>query len=452
MEYKEFIFQKSQLKGEYGFDPLWIPDFLFDFQKSLIEWNLKKGKSALFADCGLGKTPMELVWAQNVIMKTNGRILLLTPLAVTYQTLQESEKFNIEAHISKDGSLYPITITNYEKLHYFNPEDFQGIICDESSILKNFDGERKNQITQFMRKIPYRLLATATSAPNDYIELGTSSEALGYLGYIDMLNRFFKNDQNNTATKRLYGKAQMWRFKGHAEEPFWKWVSFWSRALRKPSDLGFSDERFIRPGVVEKNYLIENSTPLPGYLWNMPAVGLSEQREESKRTLTERCEKVAELCQSNEPHLVWCNLNEEGLLLAKIIPDSLEVAGRHSDEVKEERLLGFKNGNFKTLITKPKIGAWGLNYQHCSHVVTFPTNSYESYYQGLHRCDRFGQTKIVRSDFVTTSGGEYLFKNLTRKAVMASKMYDRLIAHMNDSVNVENKLNTNEKINVPTWM
>ena len=451
MNYNEFLEYKSQLKGEYGFDPLWMPDFLFDFQKYLVEWSLKKGRSAIFADCGLGKTPIQLVWAQNVLQQTNKPVLILTPLAVSIQSEKEAEKFNIEARRSMDGSIYPITITNYEKLHYFNSDDFSGIVCDESSILKNFDGKRKSEITQFMRKLPYRLLATATAAPNDYIELGTSSEALGYLGYMDMLNRFFKNDQNNTATRRMYGKQQMWRFKGHAEEPFWKWVSHWARALRKPSDMNFDNDGFILPGLKENNHHIENTKPLPGMLFNMPAVGLFEQRQERKRTIEERCEMVAEIVKTNKPALVWCNLNDEGDLLEKLIPDALQVAGKHSNEVKEERLFGFKKGDFRVLITKPKIGAWGLNYQHCSHITYFPTNSYEQYYQGVRRCFRFGQKEIVNVDFVTTSGDEYVFKNLLHKSKQAERMFDRLITHMNDSLIIEKSKFTNQE-KLPTWL
>ena len=192
-EYKDFLFQKSQLGGESGFDPIWTPDFLFDFQKYLVEWSLKKGRGAMFADCGTGKSPMQLVWAENVIRKENKRVLILTPLAVSAQTMREAEKFDIEAHRSRDGKLFPgINITNYERLHYFDPKDFIAVVADESSILKSFNGKTKALVTEFMRKIPYRLLCTATAAPNDYNELGTSSESLGGLDYMDMLNRFFR--------------------------------------------------------------------------------------------------------------------------------------------------------------------------------------------------------------------------------------------------------------------
>ena len=208
MKYQEYIENKKQIGCDSGFDPIWIPDFLFDFQKSLVEWAIKKGRAALFCDCGLGKTPMQLVWAENVLRKTGKPVLVLTPLAVSFQTEKEGEKFGIECKRSNDGEAHKFTtITNYEQLHKFKCQDFSGVVCDESSILKSFDGSYKAEITEFMRRVPYRLLCTATAAPNDYIELGTSSEALGDLGFMDMLNRFFKNDNNNSGTRRLFGEA-----------------------------------------------------------------------------------------------------------------------------------------------------------------------------------------------------------------------------------------------------
>jgi hypothetical protein len=222
-----------------------MPDFLFDFQESLLDWSIRKGRSGIFADCGLGKTPMQLVWAENIVRETNRPALILTPLAVAAQTVKEAEKFGIQALRSRDGEPRGnITVTNYDQLHKFSPHDFAGVACDESSILKSFDGSLRNDITEFMRKVPYRSLWTATAAPNDYIELGTSSEALGYMGHIDMLNTFFKNDLNNSATKRMYGEAPKWRFKGHGEENFWRWVVSWARAVRHPRDLGFDGAGF----------------------------------------------------------------------------------------------------------------------------------------------------------------------------------------------------------------
>ena len=252
MTYDAFLSRKSQIGYEFGFDPVWMPDFLYDFQLTLVEWALRKGRGGIFADCGLGKTPMEFVWAENVARKTGKKVLILTALAVSFQMLQEAEKFGIELNASSDGTAHRLTVTNYEKLSKFDPSDFAGCVCDESSILKSFDGTRRGEITAFMRKIPYRLLATATAAPNDFTELGTSSEALGFLGYMDMLNRFFKNDLNNSATGRMRGEAIKWRLKGHAEKSFWRWVCSWSRSIRKPSDLGFDDRSFILPELIER--------------------------------------------------------------------------------------------------------------------------------------------------------------------------------------------------------
>lgn len=224
-EYAAFLYRKSQLGGDHGFAPVWMPGCLFDFQAALVDWAVRRGRDAIFADCGLGKTLMQLVWAENVVRHTNGRVLLMTPLAVSHQTESEAAKFGIHATVSRDGTIHDgITISNYEKLHLFEPSDFAGVVCDESSILKSFNGATRSAITIFMRKIPYRLLATATAAPNDYVELGTSSEALGYLGHMDMLGKFFKNEQGNSATGRQFGEAVKWRLKGHAEIPFWRWV------------------------------------------------------------------------------------------------------------------------------------------------------------------------------------------------------------------------------------
>jgi hypothetical protein len=268
MNYLEFLERKSQLSGGSGFAPIWMPDFLFDFQQWLVEWSLERGRSAIFADCGLGKTPMQLVWAENVRRKTNKPVLIITPLAVSGQTVDEAEKFGIEAKVSRDGKVNSgITITNYERLHYFSSNDFQGVVCDESSAIKSFNGKHRALVTEFLRKMPYRLLCTATAAPNDYIELGTSSEALGEMGYTDMLNRFFKNDQSNTGTGRVFGQGRQWRFKGHAETPFWRWVSSWARALRRPSDFGFDDSRFNLPALLEKEHIVKARTLAPGFLF-----------------------------------------------------------------------------------------------------------------------------------------------------------------------------------------
>ena len=330
MNYQTFLESKSHLQNLQGFDSIWIPDFLFDFQKDLTEWAIRKGTAAIFADCGMGKTIMQLVWAENVVRKTNKNVLILAPLAVSAQTQQEATQFGIDIGRSKNGSITKkITITNYERLQHFNPQDFIGVVCDESSILKNFNGVRRKMITVFLKKIPYRLLRTATAAPNDYVELGSSSEALGEMGHMDMLGRFFKNNQSNCALKTQYRRwgdhMPQWRFKKHAEVPFWKWVSSWARAIRKPSDLGYDDRNFILPKLIENETTIPFSRPLDGLLFVRPALTLQEQREERRTTIIERCESVAEKVNGKNPSLIWCHLNDEGNLLNEIIPDSKQV-------------------------------------------------------------------------------------------------------------------------------
>lgn len=462
MKYEEFIDRKTQLGQNAGFEPTWMPDFLFGFQKEMVRWSILKGRGALFEDCGMGKTPQELVWAQNVVEHTNKPVLVLTPLAVSFQTVQEAEKFGIEATRS-DGEVKPgINITNYERLHHFNPHDFAGVVCDESSILKNFDGKYKKEITEFMRKLPYRLLGSATAAPNDYIELGTSSEALGELGYMDMLTRFFKNDQNTIRPMVYRHQGQnfaklddnaKWRFKGHAEQAFWKWVCSWARALRKPSDLGFSDDDFKLPPLIERDYLVESRTLADGMLFSLPAVGLAEQRDERRRTIDERCEMVAELV-SKEPEasLVWCHLNEEGNKLERMINGAVQVSGKDSDKAKEEKFVAFQSGQLKKLIIKPKIGAWGLNWQHCGHVTTFPSHSFEQYYQSIRRCWRYGRKGPVRVDIVTTEGEKSVLQNLQRKAKAADKMFADLVRYMGEASAVDRSIKFTKQQEVPAWL
>ena len=464
-DYAAFLAGKTQAGADTGFDPVWLPSFLFDFQSALVEWAVRKGRAAIFADCGLGKTPMQLVWAENVAEHTKGRVLILTPLAVAWQTVEEAEKFGIEAHYSKDGRPSPggITVTNYERLHLFDPADYTGVVCDESSILKSFDGVRRGEITAFMRKMPYRLLATATAAPNDYTELGTSSEALGYLGHMDMLGRFFVNDQNTMVDQRTrwrsgsarwaaQGEAGRFRFKGHAEDPFWRWVSSWARALRRPSDYGFDDDGFTLPPLQHRVHVIEARTRAEGTLFEFPAVGIREEREELRRTIAERTEAVAELVKSDRSAVVWCHLNEEGDRLARLIPDAVQVSGADSLDAKEEAFHAFSKGEVRVLITKPKIGAWGLNWQHCAHTTFFPSHSYEQYYQAVRRLWRFGQKSPVTVDIVTTEGGRNALDNLKRKADQADRMFDRLVAHMNDALVIERSRPHERAVEVPAWV
>lgn len=453
MKYFDFLDRKTHSSNEFGFNPEFMPVNLFDFQQSLVEWAVRKGRAALYCDCGLGKSFMQLVWAENVAIKTAGRVLILTPLAVAAQTVQEGEKFGIECHRSHKGELFRITVTNYERLHMFNPNDFTGIVCDESSILKNFKGKMRMEISVFMKKIPYRLLATATPSPNDWPELGTSSEALGDLGHMDMLNKFFKNDQNNSKIGRHRGQEVKWRLKGHAEKPFWRWVCSWARAVRKPSDLGFNDGDFILPPITENEYMVEARHLAEGMLFALPAVGMREQREERKRSIEERCEQVASLVNpTGQPAIVWCHLNPEGDMLEKMIPDAIQVSGKDSDDRKEEKLMAFANGQARVLVTKPVIGAWGLNFQHCNHMTFFPSHSFEQYYQGVRRCWRFGQKRPVTVDIITTEGEHRVLGNLQRKAEQADRMFNQLVEHMNSELKSDRTDYYTKPLEVASWL
>lgn len=452
--YREYLDARLHASDQFGFAPVWVPDFLFDFQRDLVSWAVEKGRAAIFADCGMGKTPMQLVWAENVVRHTGGRVLVLTPLAVSQQVVTEAEKFGVAVTRSKDGTLHDgIIVTNYERLRLFRPEDFAGVVCDESSILKNFDGARKSEITAFMRKLRYRLLATATAAPNDFTELGTSSEALGYLGYMDMLNKFFKNDLNNSATGQIGGRAIQWRFKGHAEIPFWRWVCSWARAIRKPSDLGFDDARFTLPPLTEIEHVVESATIAEGMLFALPAVGLQEQREERRRTIPERCAKAAQIANESEGAVtVWCHLNEEGDLLESLIPDAVQVSGSDSDDAKEDKLMAFQSGKARVLISKPKIGAWGLNFQHCATVITFPSHSFEQYYQSVRRSWRFGQTREVKVHIITSEGERGVLENLRRKQGQASRMFENLVLEMNNAQHLAKKSLPTTIMEIPQWL
>ncbi len=466
--YVQFLKSRSQLADRAGVQPLVLPDYLFPFQRALTEWAIQQGRAGLFADCGLGKTPMELVWAENVRRHSERPVLVITPLAVSFQIVREAEKFGVEAGISRDGHVVaPVTVTNYERLEKFRSSDFGGVVCDESSAIKSFDGARRAIVTEFLRQIPYRLLGTATAAPNDYIELGTASEALGQLGYIDMLNRFFVNDQRTSDTRGRWRGSGMqtrngaqlhvweqkgWRFKGHAQDPFWRWVSSWARACRKPSDMGFPDDGFVLPPLEHRLHVVKARTLRDGELFDMPALGLHEEREELRRTIEERCEAAADCAKGDEAVVLWCNLNDEGTMLRRMIPDAVEISGSDQVEAKEEKLRGFSQGEVRVLITKAKIGGWGLNWQHCHRVVFFPSHSYEQYYQAVRRCWRFGQTRPVTVDVITTEGGANALANLQRKAERADAMFDALLRHMNDAVRAEGAPEFGKAMEVPAWL
>lgn len=449
--YFKWLEDRAQLPDPDSVPVVSVPREAFEFQTALIEWSLYRGRAAIFADCGLGKTLIQLAWADNVARHTDKPVLILTPLAVAHQTVAEGQKFGIECARSAEGEINSrIVVTNYERLHYFNRDDFAGVVCDESSILKNFNGKRKSQITEFLRKVRYRLLCTATASPNDYIELGTSSEALGELGYMDMLGMFFKNDENSL---HPMWHGSKWRFKKHAERDFWRWVCSWARAIRRPSDMGFSDDGFDLPELIERETIIKARTPREDMLFDLPAIGLAEQREERRRTLEERCEAATALVQdSGEPAVMWCHLNAEADRLSEIVRDAEQVSGAHSDDEKEARFLAFSRGDLRVLVIKPKIAAFGMNWQHCAHQTFFPSHSYEQYYQGVRRSWRFGQRRPVTIDLITSEGEAGVLRNLQRKSLAADEMFAQLVASMGEALRVREDRRFEKGVEVPQWL
>ena len=466
--YAEFLVRKSQLGGQHGFDPVWMPSFLRGFQKHLCEWSIRKGKAAILADCGLGKGPMTLVWAENVVRHTNKPVLIVTPLAVSHQLIREAEKFSIEAHRSPDGKPRPnITVTNYERLDKFDANDYAGVACDEISIIKHWTGATQKAVTRFLSKLPYRLGCTATPAPNDYVEMGTLSEALGELTHSDMLGTFFrqmKDDEKKRLAKpedivhskrlswRVIQSIGQWVMKPHAFEPFWRWVASWARACRKPSDLGdFDDSEFTLPPLERHDHVVEPKTPPPGHLFNVPAFGLNQERAERRRTLTERTELVAELVKGHDRSIIWGEYNDECDRMEKEVPGAVQIYGGQSDDEKEEIIMAFLNGEVTRLVTKAKIIGLGLNLQCCAHVVTFVTHSYEKFYQLVRRCWRFGQQRPVRLDVIATEGEVNVARNMDRKEKLAMAMFDNVIQHMNNALNVQSDKHTT-KPEIPSWL
>ncbi len=454
-KFKAFMESKRDWGADSGFEPLWMPDFLFDFQQFLVDWTMRKGRSGVFADCGSGKTPMQLVVAQNQVMKTNKPTLLLTPKAVSFQTLEEAEKFDIPAQRAIPGDTTPIIqVTNYEQLHYFDSSDYGAIACDESSILKNDKGIRARAVTEFARTIPYRSLWTATAAPNDWDELGASSEALGYYGHTDMLGKFFTNKQQTATIRKFQNRRDKWRLRGWAAQgPFWQWVTSWSRSMRRPSDLGFDDDGFILPPLEENDIKVEARIPRPGMLFDIEATGFHEEREVIKRTTRERCEAAAERVSQHKVSMVWCHMNAEGKLLSELIPNSIEIRGPDPDKKREEAVKWFTRGTDekRVLISKPRIFGFGMNFQHCNHMTYFPTHSYEQYYQAGRRLWRYGQSNTVTVDRIFTDGGARILANLDRKARNADTMFTKLVHYMNDALELENTY-THKKIGVPQWL
>ena len=427
MDYEEFVDSKRMVVVPSGFEPdeESINPMLFPFQRDIVRWAIRLGKAAVFADCGLGKTPIQLAWANIVCEHTGGNVLILAPLAVSRQTVHEGEKFGISVNICRTGDdVKPgINIANYERLHHFDPSDFMGIVLDESSILKAQFGMLRHEITDFARSIPYRLAASATPAPNDLTELINHAEFFGIMTEAEIKALFFTQDGNS---------SNQFRLKRHAEQEFWRWMASWSVAMRRPSDLGYDDCGFVLPALHVHQVTVGLDAFQTGMLFAVEAVGLEEQRAARRASLPDRVAACAKLVNaSSEPWLVWCDLNDESAALAKAIPDAVEIVGSDSAEFKEAAMMGFSAGKHRVLVTKPSIAGFGMNWQHCANVAFVGlSHSYEQYYQAVRRSWRFGQQNEVNVYVITSTAEGSVVANIERKEQQAMDMFEQIVYHM----------------------
>lgn len=428
---------------------------LFNHQSDITRWSLRKGRSAVFAGTGLGKSIIQLEWSKHVHKHTGGNVLILAPLAVASQTVREGQKIDLNVTLCRQQSDVKsgINITNYEMLHKFNPDEFEGIVLDESSILKAFDGKMRTEIIESFRNTPFRLACTATPAPNDYMELGNHSEFLGVMSRTEMLSMFFVHDG---------GETQKWRLKGHAESKFWEWVASWAVLIQKPSDLGYDDGDYILPPLNIVDHIVEINRPLEGELFKSEAKTLQERQKARRETIEERVAKCAEIVNSTDrPFLVWCDLNKESELLAKSIPGAVEVKGSDSPEHKEKAMLDFANGKIRCLVSKPSICGFGMNWQHCADMAFVGlSDSFEQIYQAIRRCYRFGQKNQVNVHMITSDLEGAVAENIRRKEADFERMAEEMLKHTR-KITAENiRATTIEKteyvprlkMTIPSWL
>jgi hypothetical protein len=426
--YADFLAQKRIVDPATGIQSrIDLPAFFKPHQRDITQWALRRGRAAIFAGTGLGKTLMELVWAHEVARETRRPVLVLAPLAVSQQHGREASKFGVSASVVTAPSRGSIDITNYQKLDRFDLDGFGGVALDESSILKSVDGKTRTKLIHDCAKLPFRLAATATPAPNDFMELGNHAEFLGVMSYTDMLATFFIHDGGDT---------QKWRLKGHAENEFWKWMASWAVMLRKPSDLGYSDEGYDLPPLIQHQHTVgvDYAPSLDtGLLFPMEAATLQERIAARRDTVGERVALAASMTPSDRPFVWWCNLNAESEALVKTIPGAVEVRGSDLDTEKERKLVDFSEGRIRVLVTKPSICGFGMNWQHCCDTGFVGLNdSFEQVFQAVRRFWRFGQTKPVNVHFIAAETEGAVVANLKRKEADAERMAAAMVAHMAD--------------------
>lgn len=435
MDYGEFLNGKRAAVRDWGFD-VGVSDInrnAFPFQVDIVRWALRKGRAAVFAGCGLGKTLMQLEWARLVSGHTGKPVLILVPLAVARQTRDEGRKFGIGVTIcrsqadARDG----INVTNYEMLHTIDPVEFSGVVLDESGIIKSFAGKTRNDIIEKFAFTWFKLACTATPAPNDYVELGNHSEFLGVMTRAEMLSMFFINDTKDTGN---------WRLRGHVRDNvFWEWLASWSVMFSSPDDLGYEIGGFLLPEIMYHEHVIESKAH-PGYgFFNLPVTDLNSRRKVRKETLNDRCRAAADLINSTDNGwVVWCNLNAEGEMLTRMVDGAVEVAGRHKDGVKESRMLDFAQGKIRRLVTKPSIAGHGMNWQVCSRAAFVGLNdSWEEFFQAVRRIWRFGQERSVEIHIFIEEREDPVLENIRRKDINARKMVDAMVHCMRDFTKTE---------------
>lgn len=429
--YEDFLTRKSALPVHVGLSrTLDLSPQLRPFQRDIVTWGLRQGRAAIFAGTGLGKTFQQLSWAREIQHDTWRQILVLAPLAVAQQTVQEARKFNIDSveYAPDRASIKSnIVVTNYDRIDNFNPADFAGIVLDESSIIKAHDSKTRAKLIEFTRDIPFRLPCTATPAPNDYVELGNHAEFLGVCSAKEMLATWFVHSGTMRATGvKNYGKAPLaeWRLKGHAEQEFWAWLSSWSVMLRHPNELGYDEPGYDLPPLHKHFITVPSDLPI--------AHTLSERLRARRDSTTDRVRAAATLVnmQADRPWLVWCNSNLESEMLTTLIAGAVEVRGSHHADLKAERLLGFANGTVRVLVSKPSIAGWGMNFQRCADMVFVGLNdSFEQLFQAVRRCWRFGQTSDVRAYFIASTAEGAVVSNLAAKEAAADRMADEMSKH-----------------------
>lgn len=433
MKYEDFVKAKRRSEVPTGHNPGELNSNLFDFQRTIVSWAIRRGRAAIFADTGLGKTLMQLSWAHDVASHTGGSVLVLAPLAVSEQTIEQGAKFGIEVKRVPKGESVDgpgIWITNYERIDAIDFGSLAGLVLDESSILKSQDGKTRTKIIEQSQSVPYRLSCTATPSPNDFDELGNQCEFLGVMTRNEMLATYFVNDTGDTGT---------WKLKGWGASRFWEWMGSWAVVLRSPSDLGFDGSRYELPPLEYFEHVVETE-PLGDDLFSRPAMGLAERRKAQRNSVEARCQSLADLVnqEPNDPWLIWCHLNDEADLLAKMIPGAVNVKGSDTPESKAENLLGFANGKFRVLVTKPKLAGMGLNWQHCARMAFVGLDdSFEKFYQAVRRCYRFGQTRSVQVHMFTAENEGQILANLKRKEIAHHEMSANMVGFMKDIIDKE---------------